>query len=151
MWTKNHRYIQFYQKVFICLSITILPHSKLPPLRYNTLRQAFFPIHETFLKGTFWYRHRLLFRFFLYLFNQSKMLSFHRCLQFCEEEKVSGGHVQWIRWVVEAWFTAFFLPLNSRTSIDVYAVALSCSKFHDWFFHNSVRFWRIPLRYPRIT
>ena len=36
----------------------------------------FFPILETLLKRVFWYRQQLLFRFFFYLLNRSKMLSF---------------------------------------------------------------------------
>ena len=31
--------------------------------------------------------------------NHSEMLSFHRCFQFWEEEKVSGVQVRWIRWL----------------------------------------------------
>ena len=34
---------------------------------------AFFPFIETLLKRTFWYRQRLLFRFFFYLDDRSKM------------------------------------------------------------------------------
>ena len=57
----------------------------------------FFPILEILLKHTFSYRQQLLFRFFFYLLNRNKTLSFHRCLQFCEEEKVSGCQVRWLR------------------------------------------------------
>ena len=32
-----------------------------------------------------------------------------------------------------------FITKNSRTSIDVWAGALSWCKIHDWFLHNSVR------------
>ena len=48
----NNRYFQFFQKVFIYLSITILSPLKVTPtpLKYNTLMQANFPIHETLLK-----------------------------------------------------------------------------------------------------
>ena len=60
---------------------------------------AFLPILETLLKRAFWYRQQLLFRFFFYLLNRSKTLSFHRCLQFWEEEKISGGQAWWIRWL----------------------------------------------------
>ena len=60
---------------------------------------AFFPILETLLKRAFWYHHQFLLRFFFYLLNRSKTLSFYRCLQFWEEEKVSGDQVRWIRWL----------------------------------------------------
>ena len=33
-----------------------------------------------------------------------------------------------------------FLAKNSRTSIDVWAGALTYRKIYDWFFHNSMRF-----------
>ena len=59
------------------------------PLRYNTLMPAFLPI----LKA-------LLLQFLFYLLKRSKTFSFHQCLQFWEEEKVSGGHVQFIRWLM---------------------------------------------------
>ena len=60
---------------------------------------AFFPILDTLLKRAYWYRQQLLFRFFFYLNNRSKMLSFNRCLQFWEKKRVSGGKVWWIRWL----------------------------------------------------
>ena len=36
-----------------------------------------------------------------------------------------------------------FFAKNLLTSIDVWADALSWYKIHDWFFNNSVCFWRI--------
>ena len=60
-----------------------------PKIRKNT--PAFFPILETVLKRGFCYRQHHLFRFFFFLLNRSKTHSFHRCLQFWKEEKVSGG------------------------------------------------------------
>ena len=36
-------------------------------------------------------RQQLMFRLFFYLLNYSKALSFHRCLQIYEEEKVNEG------------------------------------------------------------
>ena len=50
-----------------------------------------FPILETFLKRSFWYRQQLLLRFFFYLLKRSKTLAFHRCLLFWKEDKVSGA------------------------------------------------------------
>ena len=70
MWSKNSRYLQFFQKVFIYLSIT------------------FFPVLET-----------LRFDFSPPLLNRSKTLPFHRYLQFWEEEKVSAVQVRWKRWL----------------------------------------------------
>ena len=66
------------------------------------------------------------------------MLFFHRCLQFWEKRKKStkaksGEYCGW------GMITVLFLTKNSRTSIDVWADALSWCKIHDWFFHNSVR------------
>ena len=68
-------------------------------LRYNTLTPTFFAILETLLKRAFWYRQQLLFRFFFYLLNRSKTLSFPECLRFWEEQKVSASQVRWIRWL----------------------------------------------------
>ena len=93
-----------------------------------------------------------LFRFILYLVNRSKMLAFHRCLQFWKEEKAKGGQVRWIRWLKHDYgFFFFFLVKNSRTSIVVWAGGLSWWKVHDWFFRNSVHFWRIASRNRRMT
>ena len=83
-------------KKYLFINSYLLPF-KVTPLRYNTLMLAFFSILETLLIWAFWYCQQLLFRFFFYLLNRSKRLSFHRCVQFFEEEKVSGGQVQWLR------------------------------------------------------
>ena len=82
---------------------------------------AFFPILETLLKRAFWYRQQLLFRFFFYLLNRSKMLSFHQGLQFWEEKKSpgtkSGEYGGW------GMITVSSLVKISHTSIDVCAGA----------------------------
>ena len=88
--------LNFFQKVFI--NNYLVPF-KVTLLRYITLMAAFFPILLTLLKCVFLYRQQLLFRFFFYLLNRSKTLSFLRCPQFCEEKKVSGGQIRWIRWL----------------------------------------------------
>ena len=48
---------------------------------------AFSQILEKLLKCIFWHRQQLLFRFFFYLLNLTKTLSFYRCLQFCKRKK----------------------------------------------------------------
>ena len=108
---------------------------KVTPVKYNTLMPAFFPIVETLLKR---YRQQHLFRFFFYLFNRSKTLSSHRCFQFWEEEKVSGGQVRWIRLLRHDY--GIVLGKTSRTSIDVCAGTLSWCKIHNCFNQNSVCF-----------
>ena len=60
---------------------------------------AFFPILDTLVKRTFWHCQQLLSPFFFYLLSCSKTLSVHRCLQFWEEEQVSGGQVRWLQWL----------------------------------------------------
>ena len=60
---------------------------------------AFFLIPEILLKRSSWHHQQLLFQFFFYLLNRSKTISFHRCLRFWQEEKVSGGQVRKIRWL----------------------------------------------------
>ena len=77
---------------------------------------AFFSIFETVLNCSFSYHQQLLW-FFFYFLNHSKTLSFHRCLQFWEEEKSQS--VWW-------------------------AGAFSYCKIYYWFFQNSTRFWRTP-------
>ena len=79
--------------------ITYILHIYLAITTLNASLTTFFPIFATLLKRAVWYRQQLLFRFFFYHLNRSKMLSFHRGLQFWEEEKVSGGRGQWIRWL----------------------------------------------------
>ena len=44
-----------------------------------------------------------------------------------------------------------FWVKNSRTSDDVWTGALSSWKIYDWFFHNSVCFWRFASRNRCIT
>ena len=44
----------------------------------------------------FWFLQQLLFGLSFYDSNRSKTLSFHRCLQFLEKEKISGVQVQQI-------------------------------------------------------
>ena len=64
-----------FQKIFSFFINNYLAPFKITPLRYNTLA-SFFPILETLLKRAFWYRQQFLFRFFFYLLNHSKTLSF---------------------------------------------------------------------------
>ena len=111
---------------------------------------AFFPILETRLKHAFCYRQQLLFRFFFYFLNCSKMLSFHRCLRFWEEEKVSIGQVRWIRWLRHDFGFVFSQKLMHKHQC-VRAGALSFCKIRDWDFHNSVHFRRIASRNWRLT
>ena len=47
--------------------------------------------------------------------------------------------------------SVLFLAKNSRTSLDVWAGAFLWCKICDWFFHNSVRCWRIASKNRRIT
>ena len=89
--------VSFFEK-YLFINNYLVPF-KVTPLRYNTLIPAVFPILETLLKGALWYRQQLLFRFLFYLLNRKETLSFHRCLQFWEEKKVSWGQVRWIRWL----------------------------------------------------
>ena len=99
---------------------------------------AFFPILAALLKRVFWYRQQFLFRFFFYLLNHSKTLSFYGCLQFWEEEK--SARIKFVEYGGWDMITVLVLAKNSRTSINVQARALAWRKIHDWFFHNSARF-----------
>ena len=104
MWSKNIRYFKFFQKVLIFfLSITKLSRPLQSQPSSDIIRMpGLFPILETLLTRTFWYCQQLLFRFIFYLLNRSKMLSFHRCVQFWEEEKGQENTVVETRlWV---WF-----------------------------------------------
>ena len=145
MWSKKRPLFSIFSKS-TCLSINNhFVTFKVTSLKNNTLMLAFFPILETLLKRAFWYRQQLLFRFFFYLLNRSKTLSFHRCLQFWEEGAKSGEYGGW------GIISVLLVAKDSRTSIDVWAGALSWCKIHDWFFHNSVHFWRNASRNRRIT
>ena len=92
---------------------------------------GFFLILEILLKCAFWYCQQLLFRFFFYI------LFIHRCLQFWEKEKLSGSQVRWIRWLRHDYGFVFGQKLTHKHR------CVSWSVINDWFFHNSVRFWRI--------
>ena len=148
VWSKKITIIwNFFKKCLFINNYLVL--FQVTPLRYKSLMLAFFPILETLLKCAFWYCQQLLFRFFFYLFNRSKIHSFHRFTQFWKEQKVSGCQVRWIRgWGM---ITVLFLAKNSGTSIDAWAGALAWCKIYDWFFHNSMRFWRIASRNRRIN
>ena len=86
---------------------------------------AFFLIFETLPKQTFWYRQQLLLRIFFYLFNRSKTLSFHRCLQFWEEDKVSGGQVRRIRWLRHNYGFVFGQKLTYKHRCVSWCVSLT--------------------------
>ena len=47
--------------------------------------------------------------------------------------------------------TVLFLVKNSSTSIDVLGGALSWCKIHEWFFHNSARFFKTVFLFVRTT
>ena len=80
----------FFKNYLFSLSITILYPSEESTSDIIPIMPRFFPILETILKRFSWYHQRFLFRFILYFLNCSKTLSFHRCVQCREEEKVSG-------------------------------------------------------------
>ena len=140
----------FFKNYLFSLSVTILSPSKYSTSHIIPIMPRFFPILKTLLKHVSWYRQDLLFRFFFYLLNRIKKLSIHRCLQFCEEEKVSGEPSS-VNTAVEAWLRFLVLAKSPPTSIKMLTGTLLCCKIHDWVFHNSVRFWRIALRNRRIT
>ena len=81
------------------------------------------------------------FRFVLYIFNRRKMLSFHRCLQFWKEKKVSGSQIQWIQRLRHDYGLIFGQKLTLKHRYMSW-----CLIIHDWFFRNSMYFWRIILR-----
>ena len=78
----------------------------------GSIKEIFLILMETLPKLAFWYRQQLLFRFFFYLLNRSKTLSFHRCLQLWAKSGEYGG------WGM---ITVLFLAKNSCTSIVVWA------------------------------
>ena len=95
--------LNFFQKVFFYLSITILSLTKQPlsnTLQYN---YALMPANPRKTSDThFLVSPTASLSIFLLnppLLNRSKTLSFYRCLQFWEEGKVSGRQVRWIRWL----------------------------------------------------
>ena len=147
VWSKSNHYFKFFPKVFTYLSINILSPSKWHPAITIHLCQAFFPILETLLKGAFCYRS--CFCFFLPL--QSLQNAFLSSVSLVLGRGKSQRGPNPAIMVVEAWLHFCFWPKTQGTSIDVWAGALSWPKIHDWFFHNSVRFWRIALRNLRIT
>ena len=114
VWSKNNSYFIFFFKKYLFIN-THLVSFKVTSLRYNTLMPAFFfQFSKHFWNPLFDIANEPLFRFFLYLLNHSKTLSFHRCLQFWEEEKVSGCQVQWIRWLRHDYGSVFGQKLTHK-------------------------------------
>ena len=73
--------------------------------------------------------------------------SFNSSIVAKRRKKVGEGQVRWIRKLRHDYGFVFVQKIDSHTSIDVYAGALSWCKVHDCFFHNSVCFWRIHIIY----
>ena len=84
-----------------------------------------------------------------YLLNRNTKIYVHRCLQFWEEEKVCGSQVRWIRWLRHDYGFVFVQKLTYKHQSVSWCVIMV--QIHDWFLHNSVRFWRIASRNRRIT
>ena len=72
---------------------------KVIPTRYYTLVPTFFPVLKALQKIIFCDLVQLLLRCRLYLLNRSVASSFHRPLQFREQEKVTEGQIWGIRWL----------------------------------------------------
>ena len=115
-------------------------------LKYNTLMPAFFPILEILLKRAFWHRQKLLFPFFLLLFIIIIIFIAERFPfigVFSLGKRKKSPAVKFGEYSGWGMITVLFLAKNSRTSNNMGAGALSWCKIHDWFYQNSVRFWRI--------
>ena len=68
--------LNFFKNIYLFINNYLVPFNvNAPPLRYNTLMPAFFPILEILLKRALCYCQQLLLRFFFYLLNRSKTLS----------------------------------------------------------------------------
>ena len=116
-------------------------HNHTPIIRYDFFEQIWIVVERRqhilsnvyatlfLLKTLLCYRQQLLFRFFCYLINCSKTLSFHWCVKFWKEEKVSGGQVRRIRWLRHDYDFIFGQKLTQN--INVCAGALSWCKIHD--------------------
>ena len=155
VWSKIIVILNFCKN---CLFIKnyLLPFT-VNPLRYNTLMPAFFSILERLLKRTFWYRQQLLFQFLFYLLNRSKTLSFHRSLQFWEEEKSQRGP-SLVNTVLEPWLWLYFWPktytqaskwemvryYGAKFTIDFSIILCVSEELHHTIgleLQNSIPFW----------
>ena len=93
------------------------------PLRYNTLMPALFDIANT-----------SCFDFSFVFSIVAKLFSFIGIFSFEKSNKpAEPNSSEYSGWVM---ITILFLAKNSRTSIDVWAGALSWCKMHDWLFHK---------------
>ena len=118
---------------------------------------TFFPILETLMKRGFWYRQQFLFRFWFYLLNRSKTLSFHRCLQFWEEEKVRASQARWIQWLRHVYtFVVGQKPKSmiSFSTILWHAIAIEENSEQNLYicpnltcFFRSWLYWALSLRW----
>ena len=103
----------------------------------------FFQSLKLFWNALFGIANSFCFDFSFIYSVSSKTLSFHRCLQFWEKCQKKSAGLKSNEYGGWGMITVLFLAKNSRTSINVWADALSWSTIHNWFFHNSVRFQRI--------
>ena len=122
---------------------------------------AFFPILETLLKRAFRSWQQLLFRFFFYLLNHSKTLSFYRCLQFWEEDQrksagaKSGEYGGWdmitihaqasmsellrYPWLVFAQFSAFLMNCFAQSVHNFKVVFLIRTLWQEIMMHHALQ------------
>ena len=77
----------------------------------------FFPIFETRMECTIWYRKQLLFRLFFYLLNRSKTLSFIGVFSFGKGKKSAGAKSG--EYGGGGMIGVLFLDRKTRTIIDV--------------------------------
>ena len=141
VWSKNNSYFIFFFKKYLFIN-THLVSFKVTSLRYNTLMPAFFfQFSKHFWNTPFCIANSSCFDIRFIFSIVAKRFPFIDVFSFEKRKKSAvAKSSEYGGWGM---ITVLFLAKNSRTSIDVWAGALSCCKIHDWFFHNSVRFWRI--------
>ena len=110
---------------------------------------AFYLILETLLNWN-WYRKQVLLQFFFCVLNRSKTLSFHRCLQFWDEDKVSGGQVRWIRWKTHAQASICEqVRYHGARSMIVFSIILWVSddllRANGAYLQGSISYWQYDL------
>ena len=134
MRSTNNRYLQYLQKVFIYLSKTILFPSKQAPSDIINISKRFFQSTKHLWNMLFGIANSSCFDFSFISSTVAKCFQFFGVFSFGKRKNSARAKsVEYGGWVM---ITVFF-------SWAVWADAISWCKIHDWFFHNSVRFWLI--------
>ena len=136
------KYLFLYQQLSCPLQIN-------PPSNIIHLLQLFFQSSKHFWNAPFGIANSSCFHFSFISTIVAKRFPFVDVFSFGNRTKNAGAkYGEYGGWDIIA---VLFLVKNSSTSIDVLGGALSWCKIHEWFFHNSARFFKTVFFFVRTT